>query len=142
MYFLLEPISWSPDAGAQQLPAVTVPKGFVTDFASIPQIFWTILRPDGDYAYAAVIHDYLYWTQTGTRKEADLTMKAVMNEFSLSAPVVFTIYNAVRVGGHFAWDENRSLKSDGEKRMLAAYPKDPRITWEQWKKQPNVFGEQ
>ena len=48
-----------------------MPTGFVTDFASIPPIFYSVLRPDGEYAYAAVIHDYLYWTQTRPREDAD-----------------------------------------------------------------------
>ncbi|PTS86457.1 phage tail protein [Pseudomonas sp. HMWF032] len=38
---------------------VTVPYGFVTDGASIPRAFWPILSPWGEYAKAAVIHDYL-----------------------------------------------------------------------------------
>jgi len=38
---------------------ITVPVGFITDFASIPQIFWNILPPFGPYGKAAVIHDAL-----------------------------------------------------------------------------------
>lgn len=39
---------------------IVVPEGFVTDFASIPRLFWIILTPDGQYTQAAVLHDYLY----------------------------------------------------------------------------------
>ncbi len=39
---------------------IHVPAGFVTDLASVPRIFWTLLPPDGKYAKAAIIHDYLY----------------------------------------------------------------------------------
>ena len=39
---------------------ITVPKGFVTNFASIPKIFHSILTPDGVHGKAAVIHDKLY----------------------------------------------------------------------------------
>ena len=38
---------------------VLVPQGYVTDFASIPRIFWRILPPWGKYGKAAVVHDYL-----------------------------------------------------------------------------------
>ena len=38
---------------------VTVPKGYITDFASVPRIFWVILPPDGEYTQAAVLHDYM-----------------------------------------------------------------------------------
>jgi hypothetical protein len=44
--------------------AITVPKGFVTDFASIPEVFWSAdLSPNGKYRRGAIVHDYLYWTQ-------------------------------------------------------------------------------
>ncbi|EJP3881269.1 DUF1353 domain-containing protein [Salmonella enterica] len=51
---------------------IEVPAGFVTDLATIPRIFWTILPPDGKYAKAAIIHDYLYDNALRTKKEADL----------------------------------------------------------------------
>lgn len=40
--------------------SIIVPAGFVTDFASIPQIFWSILPPTGPWSKAACLHDYLY----------------------------------------------------------------------------------
>ena len=40
---------------------IVVPKGFVTDFASIPQPLWALgLSPHGQYSRAAIVHDYLY----------------------------------------------------------------------------------
>lgn len=41
-------------------PIVVIPSGFITDFASIPRIFWNILPPTGKYGKAAVVHDWLY----------------------------------------------------------------------------------
>lgn len=41
---------------------ITVPAGFVTDFASVPRIFWSVLPPYGQYTGASVIHDWLYRT--------------------------------------------------------------------------------
>jgi len=38
---------------------ITVPVGFVTDFATIPRPIWAIFPPTGKYTKAAVIHDYL-----------------------------------------------------------------------------------
>ena len=38
---------------------VTVPKGFVTDMASVPRACWMFIAPF-DVARAAVIHDLLY----------------------------------------------------------------------------------
>ena len=40
----------------------------MTDYASIPSVLWSFgLSPHGLYSRAAVIHDYLYWTQLCTR---------------------------------------------------------------------------
>jgi hypothetical protein len=40
---------------------VTIPKGFVTDFASIPRALWTIFPPQyAAYVEPAIIHDYFY----------------------------------------------------------------------------------
>jgi hypothetical protein len=51
IYFLIAPISWKPNPGQEKYEAVNVPTGFVTDFASIPRVFYSVLRPDGEYAY-------------------------------------------------------------------------------------------
>lgn len=51
--------------------SVIVPVGFVTDFASIPKIFWSLLPNWGPYGKAAIIHDYLYFSHNRSKKEAD-----------------------------------------------------------------------
>lgn len=39
---------------------IYVHEGFVTDFASVPRIFWVLFPPaTGNYVQAAVLHDYL-----------------------------------------------------------------------------------
>ncbi|MFO0700922.1 MAG: DUF1353 domain-containing protein [Nitrospira sp.] len=139
MYFLTAPISWTPNPGQERYEAVRVPPGFVTDFASIPQVFWSLLRPDGEYAYAAVVHDYLYWTQTRSRDEADDILKMAMEDFEVGAVTIEAIYRAVRLGGKAAWNGNAEKKAQGEQRILTRFPQDPRIKWEDWKQRPGVF---
>ena len=141
IYFLLKPIAWNPPSGDSSLPHVEVPKGFVTDFASIPRIFWSLLRPDGEYTYPAIIHDYLYWTQTTMRQSADLVFRKAMEDFRIDTPTALTIYNAVRVGGGSAWQSNAHERARGEKRVLKRFPEDPTISWDEWKKEPDVFSE-
>ena len=138
MYFLLKPIGWKPDQGQQPFVSVTVPSGFVTDLASIPRLFWSALRPDGDYAYAAIIHDYLYWTQDRPKDEADLILKLAMEDFDVSPAKVLAIYQAVRLLGDSAWQSNAKLKREGEKRILRRFPSDPTVRWDIWKLQ-DVF---
>lgn len=43
--------------GSQQW--VTVPAGYLTDGASVPRLFWSLLPPWGSYGQAAVVHDLL-----------------------------------------------------------------------------------
>jgi len=56
----------------QTSTVIVVPRGFVTDVASIPQAFWSFgLSAHGRYSKAAIVHDYLYWTQGCSREQAD-----------------------------------------------------------------------
>ena len=136
-YFLLSPISWFPGLGqVGEFEPVTVPTGFVTDFASIPQIFWSILKPDGDYAYAAVVHDYLYWTQTRPRAVADQILKFGMQDLGIDEGTIGAIYVPVRAAGWIPWNRNARRP---EKKILKRYPQDPRITWSEWKIDPANF---
>jgi Protein of unknown function (DUF1353) len=120
---------------------VTVPKGFVTDFASIPRVFWSLLRPDGDYTYPAIIHDFLYWQHHLPRATADEIFRFAMQDFHIDQSTVAVIYNAVRLGAGKAWLKNSSDKALGEKRILAKFPQDPRITWAEWKGRPGIFAD-
>jgi len=38
---------------------VTVPAGYLTDGASVPQLLWNLIPPWGSYGQAAVLHDLL-----------------------------------------------------------------------------------
>ena len=128
-------ILWRPNQG-QTYQLVDVPEGFVTDLASVPRIFWQVLRPEGRYAYAAVVHDYLYWTQTRPRHEADQILNFAMQDSRVSDAQRWAIYQAVDKFGQEAWDNNRRLKAKGERRVLARYPSDLSISWQDWKKVP------
>ena len=132
-YFLLKPITWKPNPGQESYAPVTVPVGFVTDFTSIPRVFWSVLRPDGLYTYPAIVHDYLYWEQVVPRETADLIFKFGMEDFRIATPTVAAVYNAVKTFGGLAWQSNAKLKAAGEKRLLTKFPEDPTLTWKQWK---------
>jgi len=141
MYFLLEPIGWKPD-GDQigKYPDVEVPKGFVTDFASIPRVFWSLLPPDGEYTYPAIIHDYLYWKQGTTRDVADEILRIGMQNFKIDSITVEAIYRGVRVGGGGPWAANAKERRQGIKRVLIKEPDDPTTTWAVWRRRADVFG--
>lgn len=88
---------------------ITVPKGFITDFASIPRAFWSILNPVGKIKPAALVHDFIYSKRgklddrTLSRKDCDKIFLKIMKTVGLSWFKRTTAYNAVRVFGGFAW---------------------------------------
>ena len=43
------------------------------------------------------------------------------------------------LGGEGAWKSNAEKKAQGEKRILARFPQDPRMRWDDWKQRPGVF---
>lgn len=76
-----------------------VPKGFVTDGATIPKIFWGVLPPVHRYFPAAIIHDYLL-TQ-GPRAEADRQFKIILKKLNISRLRRFLMAGAVRLFSFF-----------------------------------------
>src|SRR5262249_18377967 len=105
-----------------QFESVTVPAGFVSDLASVPRVFWSLIPKTGRYAYAAIVHDYLYWSQIRSRQEADRIFEIAMHDSKVPATVVYTLTSAVRLGGQSAWDTNSKLRGSGEKRVLKKFP--------------------
>nr|EEJ7375805.1 DUF1353 domain-containing protein [Salmonella enterica subsp. enterica] len=78
---------------------ISVPAGFITDLASVPRIFWTLLPPDGKYAKAAIIHDYLYDNALRTKKEADRIFLDGMTVLGVPEWKRTIMYYAVRLFG-------------------------------------------
>ena len=78
---------------------ITVPTGFITDFASIPRIFWSLLPPTGKYGKAAVIHDYCYRKRLLPRKLADKVFLEAMKVLKVARWKIYIMYLAVRLFG-------------------------------------------
>jgi len=83
---------------------INVPIGFITDLASIPRVFWSIFPPHGEYAKAAIIHDYLYENAINTKKYADDIFFEAMGVLGVCAWRKHLIYWAVRVFGRGRYD--------------------------------------
>ena len=116
---------------------IVVPKGFVTDFASIPQSLWSFgLSPHGQYSRAAVVHDYLYWAQPCTRAQADRLLVVAMKESKVGGFDERAIYNGVATFGSGPWDQNAKERSEGVPRVIPETllrPKDPNVTWKDYR---------
>jgi hypothetical protein len=100
------------------LQSITVPKGYITDLASIPRFVWTLtgLTPDGLYRGAAVVHDYIYGMKNGmgysavvssdktqvfrlSRQECDKIFRELMEDAGESDWKVKTFFWAVETFG-------------------------------------------
>lgn len=90
---------------------IKIPRGFITDFASIPRFFWFL--PDwATYNKGPIPHDFLYKYKklNGkpiTRKRADdIFLEAMLVDFrnhKCGKIVAYIEYYAVRLFAWFAW---------------------------------------
>lgn len=79
---------------------IRVPKGFETDFASVPYAVSAIIDPMGDNAEAAVVHDYLYAVgEPGQREKADTILLDALAQHHVDPIRRKLMYEAVRAGG-------------------------------------------
>ncbi len=97
---------------------ITVPAGFVTDFASIPAPMRGFLSPTGQEGRAAIIHDYLYWNQPCTREQADWVLRLGMIESRVPLVTRQAVYWAVRAMGDSAWQQNALERRNGLPRIV------------------------
>ena len=117
---------------------VVIPRGFVTDFASIPQSLWSLgLSPHGQYSRAAVVHDYLYWSQGCSRAQADRLLLIAMKESKVDTFDEFLVYQGVETGGSGPWSKNESERNAGLPRIVPVEylrPVDPNVDWPSYRK--------
>lgn len=83
---------------------ITVPVGYETDFASVPQVLWNILPPVGSYTVAAVVHDYLYSTHIFTKEKSDSVFYELMRLAGTKKTWAKLMYYAVKLFGKSAWN--------------------------------------
>jgi len=83
---------------------IIVPKGFVTDYSSIPWFGrWLVRWSTVDVA--GVVHDYLYQTQTTARGDADRIWRKIAGSGSVYASFLqrWICWLALRIGGWVAY---------------------------------------
>ncbi|GAB1388984.1 MAG: hypothetical protein AMXMBFR78_33920 [Rubrivivax sp.] len=77
-----------------------VPAGFLTDFASIPRVLWSLIgHPAGRYAQAAVLHDWLLEQPAVPRAEADRVFLEAMAVLGVPRLQRWLMWAAVRAWG-------------------------------------------
>lgn len=114
---LLEALEYRVGA-VDSAEVITVPAGFVTDFASIPWGLWNLFPPLGLWARPAIVHDFLYDRggmtprRTYSRKEADMIFREAMEVVGVPAWRREVMFAAVRLGGAGAWNKSLARRPD------------------------------
>lgn len=101
-YCLAESLVFHSDVAGR----IVVPAGTVTDFASIPRFFWRLLPPWDIHRRAAIVHDYLYSTQTHPKEIADKVFLEAMQALNVPAWKAQAMYRAVQWFGFKAWNQH------------------------------------
>ena len=88
-----------------------IPIAFMTDFASIPRLFRTLIASPatGKHRYAAVVHDYLYKKQEITRSQSDSTFLTLMLNDGVNRFLAYNMYYAVKVFGWIQWNRKKDF---------------------------------
>ena len=103
---------------------LAIPAGFWTDYASVPKIFHAIISPVGRTRRAAVLHDWLYYSQKYNnkpilRREADkifydALVNCIPKEARINRFIAWNMYQAVKFCGYKAWNKNKKDRSKNE----------------------------
>lgn len=121
-----EVISIEGDEVMDETFYITLPTGFVCDLASIPKWLQWLFKPDGPWAKAAAVHDFLYNIQTpkarlddyyqdiapkylfmeeklSNRSCCDAIFYVAMRQSGVNPAIALAFYLGVRAGGskHF-----------------------------------------
>lgn len=107
LYHVAEPFRFESSI----LGVLTVPEGFITDFASIPRAaLWYIDDDDPAILFPSIVHDYLYTlkgtlptSQTYGREQADQVLREGMELCGGRKDQIAAVYWSVRIGGGGHW---------------------------------------
>lgn len=86
-----------------------LPKGFATDFASIPRILHSLISPISNSVYGAVLHDYLYRNPTDpvasatTKADADRYFYWGLRACGVNRLTAGLMYIGVVIGGRIGY---------------------------------------
>jgi hypothetical protein len=108
-WVVLTDLIWESSISGQR---ITVPKGFITDLASIPAALRGILNVNGPSRSPAVVHDYLYCCQVLSRERSDEILREALESRGVDIITRNAFYSAVRSFGWIYW--NKRLEDDND----------------------------
>lgn len=107
---LLQPLDYQLEVTTLFYTSVIrVPRGFVTDLASIPKGLRWLISQNERHRKAAVLHDYLYYKHGNiglellSRKECDELFLEAMEKCGVSWIKRKIMHAGVRAGGWYFW---------------------------------------
>lgn len=80
-------------------PVICIPKGFITDFASVPRLPFVFLMVGDSGSEAAALHDYLYSIAKYSRKICDSIFKEACLITDVPKWRTYLLYAGVRLFG-------------------------------------------
>jgi hypothetical protein len=89
---LLEPVIYEGNHDTFKIP-----RGFVTDFASVPRIFFWLVPTYGIYTKAAILHDYLVRRSVIPVTDADGIFRRALRELTVPFYRRWLMWTAVRL---------------------------------------------
>lgn len=101
--------------GEHGLGRIYVPRGFVTDFNSVPRFFWRVAPPT-EYGEAAVVHDYLFRVDSNpvvTQDIADKAHRSLMKFKGANKVRRNAYYGALRLRSKLPGNSFHTKKVDG-----------------------------
>jgi hypothetical protein len=116
LFRLHEPLVWFTEGDS-----IIIPAGFITDLASVPRIAQAVIPKTGPYAAAAILHDYLFVTQTHSYAAANRLFLDAMTACGVRWTQRNLIWLAVTVGGWPAWRANARARAADLPAFLARH---------------------
>lgn len=90
----------------------TIPRGFITDLASIPKPAQAVMSIDDETRMPAALHDWLYCNQQLPRSEADALLLEALERAGSWWLKRRTIWSAVRTGGWVYFNRRDGLTAE------------------------------
>lgn len=88
---------------SKQTILYTIPKGYITDFSSVPKCLTPLVNDKALRNKASVLHDWLYTSKILSRKNADLVYKNALIQTGTSNFLANIFYVFVRIFGYKYW---------------------------------------
>ena len=93
----------------QVINGYEIPKGFTTDGATVPRVFWVLFPPVGKYLKAAILHDWMLDSNYGW-KIANKEFNSMLKKLDIAWWRRMLMVGSVKIYGGFCTLVNKLKK--------------------------------